>query len=136
MARVNLKPTTDPIADLLTRLRNAISAGKNEANVPHSKAKEAILKLLKKHGYIVDFKTTKDELPTLEVKLRTQESNCRLSNLERVSKPGRRYYVKAADIPRIRGGRGMCLVSTSKGLMAGHEAKRLGLGGELIAKVW
>jgi len=129
--------STDPIADLLTRIRNAIAIGKNEIRVPTSKMKFTVAKELVRTGYLADAKTEKavprDELI---VTIAKDGQNPTITEIARVSKPGRRVYARAADIPRVKSGRGVMLVSTSKGIMTGTEAIKNRLGGELICKVY
>jgi small subunit ribosomal protein S8 len=125
----------DPISDMLTRIRNAVTARRSVVVMPDSKIKEAIAAILKKNGYIADFTVTEaNGFKSLEVTL--HEDLETITALNRVSKPGRRVYVAASDIPTVLGGRGLVIVSTSSGLMTGRDARRKGLGGELICKVW
>lgn len=129
--------STDPIADLLTRIRNAAMVGKNEIRVPSSKLKKVVAEQLKKAQYVADVKTEAGKpRDTLVVTINKPGENATFTELTRMSKPGRRVYVAAADIPRVKNGRGMVLVSTSKGVMPGHEAYKLKLGGELLLKVY
>ncbi|HSX41551.1 MAG TPA: 30S ribosomal protein S8 [Candidatus Saccharimonadales bacterium] len=130
--------TTDPIADMLTRIRNGLAVRKASVLVPHSKMKEAIAGILKDNGFVTGFKveTASDGFKTMTVALDDGSHQPSLSNLQRISKPGRRVYYSSADIPLILGGRGMVIISTSKGVMSGREARKAGLGGELICKVW
>ena len=129
--------STDPIADLLTRIRNAAMVGKNEIRVPSSKLKKVVAEQLKKAKYVADVKTEAGKpRDTLVVTINKPGENATFTELTRMSKPGRRVYVAAADIPRVKNGRGMVLVSTSKGVMPGHEAYKLKLGGELLLKVY
>jgi small subunit ribosomal protein S8 len=129
--------STDPIADMLTRIRNAISVGKNEVRLPHSRLKETVAKVLAKSGYLSDVKVEKasprDELVIL---INKEGENPTITEIARVSKPGRRVYAKAAEIPRVKSGRGIMLVSTSKGVMTSRDAVKERLGGELICKVY
>mgnify|MGYP003604125420 CR=1 FL=1 len=129
--------STDPIADLLTRIRNAIAVGKNEVRVPSSKMKLTVAKELVDAGYLADVKTEegtpRDELV---VTIARDGESPKITEIARVSKPGRRVYARAADIPRVKSGRGVMLVSTSKGIMTGREAAKNHLGGELICKVY
>lgn len=129
--------TTDPIADLLTRIRNAVMVGKNEVRVPSSKLKVTIAKELKKAKYLssVKIESTKPR-DTLVILINQVGENANITEITRISKPGRRMYVSANEIPRIKNGRGMVLVSTSKGVMPGHEAVKQRLGGELLLKVY
>ena len=126
--------TTDPIADMLTRIRNAAGARRSSARIPYSKIKEAIAEILKTNGFIADFTVEKEGFKSIVVEINTQPSS--LTNLARISKPGRRVYSAASEIPAVLGGRGIVIVSTSNGLMTGREARQKGLGGELICKVW
>lgn len=129
--------STDPIADLLTRLRNAIMAGKNEVRLPASKMKTTVAEQLQKAGYLAAVSTEKGTpRDTLVVTINEAGKNATINEITRVSKPGRRVYSAAADIPRVKSGRGIMLVSTSKGLMTDTEARKAKLGGELICKVY
>lgn len=129
--------STDPIADLLTRIRNAISVGKNEITVPSSKMKYAVAEQLVKHGYLAAAKVEKTEpRATLVVTINKEGENPTITEISRVSKPGRRVYAGANDIPVVMSGRGIVVVSTSKGVMTGREAVKQHLGGELICKVY
>jgi len=121
---------TDPIADMLTRIRNAAMLNRGQVLIPASKVKLEILKVLKKEDFITDFKYEKDG-NVINVDL-----NNEISKLIRVSKPGRRVYTPKDTIPTVLQGRGIIVISTSKGIMAGKEAKKQGLGGEIICKVW
>jgi small subunit ribosomal protein S8 len=129
----------DPIADMLTRIRNASGALLPVAELPHSRLKESLAQILKKEGYIADFavegKTPKTP-KTLKLRLKYQGKKAVIEGLRRVSKPGLRCYVGALDIPRVRGGLGTAIVSTSQGVMSGTEARKQNLGGELICMVW
>lgn len=129
--------STDPIADMLTRIRNAILVGKNEVAVPYSKIKESIVQILKENHYLIGYSTVGDGIDkSLTLILNTDQTNANISCIERVSKPGRRQYVNVRDIPIIKQGRGLVIISTSKGLMKGQDAKQQKLGGELICKVY
>jgi small subunit ribosomal protein S8 len=132
--------TTDPIADMLTRIRNAIAVRKTEVSLPHSNIKESVARLLKESNFIdgVSVSDTPDGKPgkTLTVKINGEDSNARITEIVRMSKPGRRHYVNAREIPVIKRGRGLVIVSTSKGLMTGDRAKTEKVGGELICKVY
>lgn len=129
--------TTDPIADLLTRIRNAKMVGKTEVRVPTSKIKQVIAQQLKKSGYLTDVKveSTKPR-DTLVITINNPGEVSTINEIARLSKPGRRMYVKSAEIPKIKSGRGMVLVSTSKGILPGHVAAKQKLGGELLLKVY
>lgn len=125
--------TTDPIADMLTRIRNAYSVGNDAVSMQPSKIKEAILGILKDSGYIDEYQN-KDGL--LTVSLRYENGTPVATKIERVSSPGRRVYVKRDEIPVVLSGKGISIVSTSKGIMTGDAAKKEGLGGELIARIY
>jgi small subunit ribosomal protein S8 len=128
---------TDPIADMLTRIRNAIMARHDNVVIPLSKAKVALAKILKDEGFITDYVIMKGETHRyLKVTLKYVDSQSLIMGLERVSKPGLRLYVKRGEIPRVYGGMGIAIVSTSKGIMVGKEAWRRNLGGELLCYVW
>ena len=129
--------STDPIADLLTRIRNAALVGKTEIRVPTSKLKKVVAEQLTKNNYLAGVKL-EDGKPrgTLVVTLAKDGENCPITEIARVSKPGRRVYVAASDIPKVKQGRGIVLVSTSKGVMTGGEAVKQKLGGEVLLKVY
>lgn len=129
--------TTDPIADMFTRIRNAIAVHRREVSLPHSNIKESVAKMLKDSNFIDDVKV--EEAPvgkTLTIKINNDDSNARITEIVRLSKPGRRYYVNAKEIPVVKRGRGVVILSTSRGLMTGDQAKDEHLGGELICKVY
>lgn len=129
--------TTDPIADMLSRIRNAIAVNKHEVTLPHSKVKESVAKLLKDSRFIDDISVEKAEIgKTLHLVINQPQTNARITEIKRLSKPGRRYYSKAEKIPVVKRGRGIVIVSTSKGMMTGDQAKKQGVGGELICKVY
>lgn len=129
--------TTDPIADLLTRIRNAVMVGKNEIRVPSSKLKVTVAKELKKANYLSEVKVENTKpRDTLVIVINQPGENANITEITRLSKPGRRVYVAADEIPRIKNGRGMVLISTSKGVMPGHSAIKQRLGGELLLKVY
>lgn len=130
--------TTDPIADMLTRIRNAINVRKHTVNVPHSNLKESVAKVLADQNFIDGFEveTSAEGYKVLVVKINSEDSNARITEIERLSRPGRRWYVSADEIPVVKRGRGVVVVSTSKGLMVGKDAKQKRLGGELICKVF
>ena len=129
--------STDPIADLLTRIRNAALVGKTEVRVPTSKLKKIVAEQLVKNHYLADVKL-EDGKPrgTLVITINNDGENAAFTELARVSKPGRRIYVSSADIPKVKQGRGIVLVSTSKGVMTGAEAAKAKLGGEVLLKVY
>jgi len=129
--------STDPIADLLTRIRNAVMVGKHEIRVPSSKLKKTVAEQLKKNKYLTDVKIEAGKpRDTLVITINKPGENSVISELTRLSKPGRRVYVGADDIPRVKSGRGLVLISTSKGVITGHEAVKHRLGGELLLKVY
>jgi len=129
--------TTDPIADMLTRIRNANNAGKEMVTVPHSNLKQEILRVLKQEGYIADFRVEKEgHFKILKVQLKILGKERAIRGLRRVSKPGVRRYTQAAEIPRVLGGLGVAILSTSKGVMTDSEAKKAGIGGEVLCYVW
>ena len=129
--------STDPIADLLTRIRNAAMVGKAEVRVPTSKLKQVVAEQLVKNHYLADVKL-EDGKPrgTLVITINNNGENAAFTELARVSKPGRRIYVSSDDIPKVKQGRGIVLVSTSKGVMTGAEAVKNKLGGEVLLKVY
>ena len=129
--------STDPIADLLTRIRNAAAVGKTEIRVPASKLKKVVAEQLVKNNYLSNV-TVEDGVPrgTLVVTLAKNGQSCPITEINRVSKPGRRVYVSASDIPKVKQGRGIVLVSTSQGVMTGQEAVKQKLGGEVLLKVY
>jgi small subunit ribosomal protein S8 len=129
---------TDPIADMLTRIRNANLALHDSVEMPGSRLKGEVARVLKDEGYITDFELRDAEVGTeLVVRLKYDRDRRRvISGLDRVSKPGRRVYVDRAEIPRILGGMGIAVLSTSQGVITGHEARRRGIGGEVICSVW
>ena len=129
--------STDPVADMLTRIRNAVLANKNVVSMPSSKLKVTIATELKKAGYLTDVKVEKGTpRDTLIITIFEEGSNSVITEIERVSKPGRRVYAAASDIPKVKSGRGIVLVSTSKGVMTGQQAVKNRLGGELLCKVY
>ena len=129
--------STDQIADLLTRIRNAIMVGKHEVSVPTSKLKTQVVEVLAKNGYIASYEVIEGSpRGTLHVVINEPGETAKISEISKVSKPGRRVYSSANDLPTVKSGRGMIIVSTSKGLMTGKEAKKQRLGGEILVKVW
>ena len=129
--------STDQIADLITRIRNAIMVHKNEVSVPASKLKIAILEGLKRTNFITDYKII-EATPRNSIKVIINQINeaPRINEINKVSKPGRRVYAGVEELPKIKSGRGIILISTSKGVMTGDEAKKARLGGEILVKVW
>ena len=129
--------STDQIADLITRIRNAVSVGKNEIFVPTSKLKVGVVEVLMKNGYLVGYKIEENKpRDILKITINEAGTNAKINEISKVSKPGRRVYSAAEDLPVVKSGRGMIIVSTSKGLMTGREAKKSHLGGEILVKVW
>jgi small subunit ribosomal protein S8 len=128
---------TDPIADMLTRIRNAIMARHTRVLIPASKMKLSIARILKEEGYIKDFDIIKDNPQgTIRITLKYVDKRPVLTQLKRVSRPGLRVYTKRDDIPRVRGGIGTTIISTPQGLMTGRRAYQLGLGGEVVCYIW
>jgi small subunit ribosomal protein S8 len=128
----------DPIADYLTRIRNALGSGHDDVDIPASRLKEEMSRILKEQGYIRDFHRKPAKVgEAIEIRLKyTEDRRPVIIGLERVSRPGRRRYVDHKEVPRVHGGSGTAIVSTSVGVMTGHEAKARGVGGEVVAYVW
>ncbi|MEW6362907.1 MAG: 30S ribosomal protein S8 [Pyrinomonadaceae bacterium] len=129
---------TDPIADMLTRIRNAIAAKHARVDIPGSKLKLEVAKILKEEGYINNY-TTKGEGPKYVIRIFLRydaKGTSSITNLRRVSRPGRRVYVGADEIPKVLGGYGINIVSTSQGLMSGRKARKANVGGEILAEVY
>lgn len=132
---------TDPIADFLTRVRNGARASHDVVSVPASKLKKELARILKEQGYIEGYEVEAPNAdhPGEELKIKLKYAGNRtpvIQGIQRVSRPGRRVYVDHAHIPKVQGGLGTAIISTSKGVMTGHEARRAGVGGEVVAKVW
>jgi small subunit ribosomal protein S8 len=129
---------TDPIADYLTRIRNAIRAGHDDVTIPASTLKMEVSRILKEQGYITDFfKKPAPVGESIEVTLKyTEDRRPVILGIERVSRPGRRRYVDHKTVPRVQGGTGTAIISSSVGVMTGHEARQKGVGGEVVAYVW
>ena len=134
---------TDPIADMLTRIRNGVMAGHSQVAMPNSKIKVEIAKILKEEGFIENFEVADGEragFKVLRVKIKyvgeRRERRPVISGLERVSTPGRRIYTKKQDIPWVLSGIGVAILSTPKGVMTGQRARQMGIGGEILCKVW
>ncbi|BCU77243.1 30S ribosomal protein S8 [Luteolibacter sp. LG18] len=127
---------TDPISDFLTRLKNACRAGNEEFSAPHSKIKADIARILQEEGYIWNYEVVTGDRTEIKVKPKFIDGRPVLTDLKRVSKPGRRTYVGSGEIPRVMSGLGIAILSTSKGVVTGGTAKRQNLGGELLAIVW
>jgi len=126
----------DPIADMLSRIRNANRALLPAVEMPYSKLKENLAGILKREGYINDFAVEGQNIKNLKLKLKYQGKKSVIEGLRRVSSPGLRRYVGSTDIPRVRGGLGVAVVSTSEGIMTGNQARKKNLGGELLCYVW
>jgi small subunit ribosomal protein S8 len=132
---------TDPIADFLTRLRNGAKAQHHEVTIPSSKLKQELARILKEQGYIETWHMLEadEEHPGARIVVQLKYTNDRkpvISGIKRVSRPGRRDYVDHAHIPKVQGGLGTAIISTSRGVMTGHDARKLGVGGEVVASVW
>jgi small subunit ribosomal protein S8 len=129
---------SDPIADLLTRIRNGLQADKEYVDVPASRFKAEIARILQEQGYIEGFSTEPADVgEALRIKLRyTEDRQPIISGISRVSKPGRREYAGGSEIPRVLGGMGTAIMTTSRGVMTGHAARAQGIGGEVVAYVW
>ncbi len=132
---------TDPLADFLTTIRNAARASKSEVRVPWSRMRSDVAHVLKNEGYVLEVEKVTDEKakagkPELRVKLRGQGKTRAITQITRISKPGRRQYVGSQEIPRVLGGMGVSVVSTPRGVMSGHQAKKQNLGGELLLTVY
>jgi len=126
---------SDPVADMLTRIRNGQSVGKNSVSMPSSKFKTAIAELMKQEGYIVDYSVSDDAKPELSIQLKYYQGKPVIDLLKRASKPGLRLYKGSSELPKVRGGLGIAIISTSKGLMTDRAARSAGHGGEVIAYV-
>jgi small subunit ribosomal protein S8 len=129
---------TDPIADYLTRIRNGLNSGHDEVEIPASRLKLELSRILKEQGYISDFSAEPARVGELiRIRLKyTEDRRPVITGLERISRPGRRRYVNNDQVPRVDGGTGTAIVSTSRGVMTGHEAKARGVGGEVVAYIW
>lgn len=128
---------TDPIADMLTRIRNGIQARHEVVNIPASKEKEEIARILKQEGFILNYHIEGDVKKTIVVELKYGPNREKvISGLKRISKPGLRIYTKAADLPRVLNGLGIAIISTSKGLMVDRDARKQKIGGEVVAYIW
>ncbi len=129
---------TDPVADLLTRIRNALRAGHEKADAPHSKIKEEIVKILKEEGFIANYRVIDEKpAPILRVYLKYGPGKASvLRRIERVSKPGRRVYAPRDKLPRVIGGLGVAVLATSQGILTDRECRKRGIGGEVLLKAW
>jgi small subunit ribosomal protein S8 len=129
--------STDPIADMLTRIRNAVNVRKSEVVMPHSKVKQSVAELLKDSGFLNEVAVVDATVgKSLKIVINGDGENARITEIVRVSKPGRREYANAKEIPVVKRGRGVVIVSTSRGMMTGDQARKQGVGGELICKVY
>ena len=129
--------STDPIADMLSRIRNALAVGKTQIVLPHSNVKESVARILHANGYVLGVSVADATVgKSLVVELRNEEANSPITEISRMSTPGRRVYASADKMPQVKQGRGIVIVSTSKGMMTGTEAHKQHLGGELICKVY
>jgi small subunit ribosomal protein S8 len=132
-----MSTVTDPISDLLARVRNAGAAQKTELFVPYSKIKAEITRILKEEGYITDYSLdTEAAHPRIKITAKLANRTSAITGLKRVSRPGLRRYVGAQEIPRVLGGMGISILSTPRGILSGREAKKQNVGGELLAYVW
>ena len=131
-------PVSDPIADLLTRIRNANQKAFEKLEVPHSKFKEQIVRILKDEGYLKDYRILRDQgRSVLKISMKYGEREKRvITRIERVSKPSRRVYVGCDEIPRVQGGVGVAIISTPRGVMTDRQARAAGVGGEVVCYVW
>jgi small subunit ribosomal protein S8 len=127
---------SDPISDMLTRIRNASRALLPAVELPHSRMKESLAQILKKEGYVAEVSVDGKTIKKLKIQLKYQGKKNVIEGLKRISKPGLRKYVGATEIPRVLGGLGVSIVSTSEGVMTGTQAKRKNLGGELLCYIW
>ncbi len=129
---------TDPIADMLTRIRNANTVGHETVEIPASKMKKAIAEILKEEGYITDFDVIEDDKQgMIKVTMKYGANKERvISGIKKISKPGLKVYAKANEVPKVLGGLGIAIISTSKGIVSDKEARKLGVGGEVICYVW
>jgi len=129
---------TDPIADMLTRIRNAIMARKARAEMPYSRLKSQIATILKEEGFVSDYQRVEGQsFPLLRVDLKwTPDHRSAIEGLKRISRPGQRRYVGKAEIPRVRGGQGIAILTTSAGVMTDHTARRKAVGGEVLCEIW
>jgi small subunit ribosomal protein S8 len=132
-----MSTVTDPIADLLARIRNGAQAQKSEMFVPYSRIKADVVRILKEEGYIIDYAVdTETAHPRIKITNKFANRSSAITGLKRVSRPGLRRYVGAGEIPRVLGGMGVAILSTPRGVLSGREAKKQNVGGELLAYVW
>jgi small subunit ribosomal protein S8 len=129
--------STDPVADMLTRIRNAVAICRPVVIMPHSNIKQKVAEVLKSSNFIDGVEVSGEGgFKTLTITINGSDRNPKITEIDRISKPGRRVYSPASEIPKVKNGRGIIIISTSKGMMSGDDAKRAGLGGELICKVY
>ena len=129
--------STDPISDMFTRIRNAIAVNKTVVSMPHSNVKLSVAELLVKNKFLASVKVDGEgKLKTITININDESVNAAITEISRISRPGRRVYARASDIPTVKSGRGIVIVSTSKGMMVGDKAKKAQIGGELICKVY
>lgn len=129
--------STDPIADMLTRIRNANAVRRHQISLPHSKLKESVARLLAKNGFVLEVAVADAAVgKQLIIDVSNPQSNSKITEVKRLSTPGRRMYVNSGEIPQVKNGRGIVIISTSKGVMTGKEAKAQGVGGELLCSVY
>ena len=127
---------TDPIADMLTRIRNANAMKYETVSMPSSKIKVEIAKILKEEGYVADYSVSSDDKKVLSLQLKYNGSERVISGIKRISKPGLRVYVKSDEVPKVLNGLGIAIISTSKGIMTDKEARKQNIGGEVLAFIW
>jgi small subunit ribosomal protein S8 len=128
---------TDPIADYLIRIRNAVSAGHEKVDIPSSKVKVEITKILKEEGFIANYKVQEDAIQgSIRIFLKYSDGESVITGLKQVSRPGCRIYAVSEKVPKVMGGLGVAIVSTSKGIMTGHETHKQGIGGEVLCEIW
>ena len=128
---------TDPIADYLIRIRNAISAGHEKVDIPSSRVKVEITKILKEEGFIANYKVQEDAIQnSIRIFLKYSDGESVITGLKQVSRPGCRIYAVSEKVPKVMGGLGIAIVSTSKGIMTGHETHKQGVGGEVLCEIW
>lgn len=134
----SIQVSTDPIADMLSRIRNAIMVNKHEVSMPHSKVKETVAKILADNGFVSSVSASNDKFgrKELTITINPEGTSATITEISRLSTPGRRLYVKSKEIPSVKRGRGIIVISTSKGMMTGDQARTKQLGGELICKVY
>jgi small subunit ribosomal protein S8 len=129
--------STDPISDMLTRIRNAILVSKSEVNLPYSNIKQSVAELLKANGYLQEVSVNGEGIDKkLSIVINSDDENAKITEIARMSRPGRRMYARSNEIPTVKQGRGIVIVSTSKGVMTGDAAKKARIGGELICRVY